>query len=61
VDDAKCEAIRNLTESEDNALGSEKAAPFITNFHMVDTKGDLKVSREEFKALVGWQKDQAAL
>jgi hypothetical protein len=50
LDDAKCEAIWNLTEREDNALGSEKAAPFITNFHMVDTNGDHKVSLEEFKA-----------
>ena len=40
----------NKTERVDDALGSDKTAPFITNFHMVDTNSDHKVSFEEFKA-----------
>ena len=50
LDEKKCEAIWNKTERVDDALGSDKAAPFITNFHMVDTNSDHKVSFEEFKA-----------
>jgi hypothetical protein len=49
LDDAKCEEVWNLTERVDNALPSENAGPFITNFHMVDTNDDHKVSLEEFK------------
>jgi hypothetical protein len=49
-DEAQCEAIWNKTDRVDDALGSDKAAPFITNFHMVDTNSDHKVSLEEFKA-----------
>lgn len=50
LDDAKCEEVWNLTTRVDDALPSENAGPFITNFHMVDTNGDHKVSLEEFKA-----------
>ena len=50
LDDARCEAIWNITEREGDALLAEKAAPFITNFHLVDTNGDHNVSLEEFKA-----------
>jgi hypothetical protein len=49
LDDAKCEAIWNTTEREGDALLAEKAAPFVTNFHMVDTDGDGKVTANEFK------------
>ena len=50
VDEVQCEAIWNKTERVEDALGSDKAAPFITNFHMVDTNSDHKVTFEEFKA-----------
>lgn len=50
LDDAKCESIWNLTERDgDAALVADKAAPFVTNFHLVDTDGDGKVSADEFK------------
>ena len=50
IDEAESGAIWNKTERVDDAFGSDKAAPFITNFHMVDTNSDHKVSFEEFKA-----------
>ncbi|MGH9695565.1 MAG: EF-hand domain-containing protein [Bryobacteraceae bacterium] len=31
-------------------MTADKAAPFVTNFHMVDIDGDGKVSAAEFKA-----------
>jgi hypothetical protein len=50
LDAAKCEAIWNTTERDDDGfLTSAKAGPFVTNFHAVDTNGDHKVSLEEFK------------
>ena len=49
LNSAKCEAIWNTTERNDGFLTSEKAAPFVTNFHAVDTNGDHKLSLEEFK------------
>jgi hypothetical protein len=49
LDDAKCEAIWNMTERDDDGfLRSEKAAPFVTNFHAVDANADHKISQEEF-------------
>jgi hypothetical protein len=62
LDEAKCEAIWNTTKRDDGALGSENAAPFITNFPMVDTNGDHKVSLEEFKAGCknGWVEEGTA-
>jgi hypothetical protein len=62
LDDAKCEAIWNITEREGDALLAEKAAPFVTNFHMVDTDGDGKVSLDEFKAgcKQGWVEEGTA-
>ena len=49
LDDAKCEAIWNMTEKDDDGLlTSEKAAPFVTNFHAVDANSDHKISLEEF-------------
>jgi hypothetical protein len=62
LDDAKCEAIWNTTKRDNDELGSENAAPFITNFHMVDTNGDHKVSLEEFKAGCknGWVEEGTA-
>jgi hypothetical protein len=38
-----------LTERDGDVLAADKAAPFITNWHMVDTDSDGKVSQEEFK------------
>jgi len=48
LDATKCEAIWNTTERDDGFLTSEKAAPFVTNFHEVDANSDHKISREEF-------------
>jgi hypothetical protein len=50
LDDAKCQAIWSLTERQGDVLYADKAAPFIVNFHLVDTDGDGKVSLDEFKA-----------
>jgi hypothetical protein len=50
LDAAKCEVIWNVTERDGDALLAEKAAPFITNFHLVDTNDDHEVSLVEFKA-----------
>ena len=49
LDDAKCQSIWSLTERDGDVLASDKAAPFITNWHMVDTDGDGKVTADEFK------------
>ncbi len=49
LDDAKCESIWSLTERDGDVLKADKAAPFVTNFHMVDTDGDGKASANEFK------------
>ena len=49
LDDTKCQAIWSLTERQGDELYADKAAPFVTNFHMVDTDGDGKVSADEFK------------
>ncbi len=50
LDEKTCEAIWDKADRVDDALGSDKAAAFITNFHMVDTNSDHKVTFEEFKA-----------
>jgi len=49
LDDAKCEAVWNLTQRQGDVLYADKAAPFVTNWHMVDTDGDGKVTADEFK------------
>jgi len=49
LDDTKCQAVWSLTERQGDALYADKAAPFVTNFHMVDTDGDGKVTVNEFK------------
>lgn len=49
LDDSKCDSIWNLTERDGDALAADKAAPYVTNFHMVDTDGDGKISADEFK------------
>ena len=49
LDDAKCQAIWSLTERDGDVLAADKAAPFVTNFHMVDTDGDGKVTADEFQ------------
>ena len=49
LDDTKCQAIWSLTERQGDVLYADKAAPFVTNFHMVDTDGDGKVTANEFK------------
>ena len=49
LDDAKCQSIWSLTERDGEVLAADKAAPFVTNFHMVDTDGDGKVTADEFK------------
>jgi hypothetical protein len=49
LDGAKCEAIWNTTDRDDDGfLTSEKAAPFVTNFHAVDANADHKISLDEF-------------
>jgi hypothetical protein len=62
LDDAKCEVIWNITEREGDVLLAEKAAPFVTNFHMVDTDGDSKVSLDEFQqgCKNGWVEEGTA-
>ena len=48
LDDAKCQAVWSITQREGDTLSSDKAAPFIVNFTMVDTDGDGKVTQAEF-------------
>ena len=49
LDDAKCEAVWNMTQREGDMLSEGKAAPFIVNFKMVDTNNDGKITQDEFK------------
>jgi hypothetical protein len=49
LDDTKCQAVWSLTERDGDVLAADKAAPFVTNWHMVDTDGDGKVTADEFK------------
>jgi hypothetical protein len=48
--DAKCQAVWESTERQDDMLYADKAGPFVVNFHLVDADGDGKVSFDEFKA-----------
>jgi EF hand len=63
LDDAKCQAIWNMTERQGDTLSKDKATPFIVNFEMVDTNKDGKISQDEFKegcknGWVQWEPDR---
>lgn len=48
LDEAKCQAIWQLTEREGDVLLADKAKPYIENIEMVDTNKDGKISEVEF-------------
>jgi hypothetical protein len=49
LDDAKCGSAWSGAQKTGDALSEGQAAPFITNFKLVDADADGKISEAEFK------------
>jgi hypothetical protein len=49
LDDAKCSSVWSAAQKTGDNLSEGQAAPFVTNFNLVDADGDGKISEAEFK------------
>ena len=53
LDDAACQNIWKMASPNGDTMAGDTAAPFISNFEMVDTDKDGKISAAEFKTGCG--------
>jgi hypothetical protein len=49
LDDAKCTSVWNAAQKSGDTLSEGQAAPFVTNFKLVDADGNGTISEAEFK------------
>jgi hypothetical protein len=49
LDDAKCGSVWSAAQKTGDTLSEGQAAPFVTNFKLVDADGDGKISETEFQ------------
>ena len=49
LDDAKCTSAWGAAQKQGDALSEGQAAPFVTNFKLVDADGNGSISEAEFK------------
>jgi hypothetical protein len=56
LSEAECQSAWETAGPDGDTLSKDKATPFITNFEMVDTSKDAKISAEEWKegCAKGW-------
>jgi hypothetical protein len=49
LDDAKCTSVWNAAQKSGDTMSEGQAAPFVTNFKLIDADGNGSISETEFK------------